>query len=518
MSFSLIPDIIINKVTDIVPRWLKDRGIRLLLLDFDNTILPYTSDDPGSALLDWHKSLKDAGITVCVVSNSKKARVPDFCGRYGIECLTRAKKPSTDGVERAIALFGAGPGETALVGDQIYTDVLAANRSGITSILCTPIHLSNIFLKLRHLAERPFIFIGKRRMGMSNLDMLKSQMKRAGVDALLLRDDISCRYITDAGLSDGTALIMNDKSYYFTDSRYIEAAQRDVKGFEIYLTTAQNKLYDRLGALLTKDMRVGFLQESTTVAAHDEYKKHIQSEFVGCGEMMTELRMAKRDYELTRMRAAQDITDEVFAEVLEIIRPGMTEKELAAEIIYRFYKCGADGLSFQPIVVSGANSSLPHGVPSVKPLENGDFITIDMGCVKDGYCSDMTRTVALGSASDEMREVYATVLKAQAAGIKAARAGVPGCDIDAAARDVIAAAGYGDYFGHGFGHGLGLEVHEAPSASSSYTKPLPEGCVISAEPGIYLPGRFGVRIEDVIIITREGSIDITNSPKNLIVI
>ena len=175
-------------------------------------------------------------------------------------------------------------------------------------------------------------------------------------------------------------------------------------------------------------------------------------------------------------------------------------------------------MSFEPIVVSGPNGSMPHGVPSAKPVVEGEFITIDFGCVWGGYCSDTTRTVAVGHVTEEMNKVYHTVLQAQLAGIAVAKAGAAGKAVHEAAAKVIGGAGYGEYFGHGFGHGVGVEIHEEPTASERNAKPLPEGAVISAEPGIYIPGRFGVRIEDVLVITRDGNIDITKAPKELIIL
>ena len=196
----------------------------------------------------------------------------------------------------------------------------------------------------------------------------------------------------------------------------------------------------------------------------------------------------------------------------------MTEKELAAELVYCLLKNGGEGLSFEPIVVSGPNSSLPHGVPGDRKLQKGDFITMDFGVMYQGYCSDMTRTVALGYATEEMRQVYDIVLKAQSAGIAASRAGVTGKDVDAAARQVIIDAGYGAYFGHGYGHSLGLEIHESPNCNPSGTAVMQENMVSSAEPGIYLPGKFGVRIEDVVVFQPDGCENLTHSPKNLIII
>ena len=218
------------------------------------------------------------------------------------------------------------------------------------------------------------------------------------------------------------------------------------------------------------------------------------------------------------MRKAQAITDKAFSEVITRIRPGMTELELQAELIYCLYKNGGTGLAFDPLVVSGPNTSLPHGVASERVIREGDFVTMDFGASYMGYCSDMTRTVAVGFATEEMKEVYNTVLQAQLAGIAVTKAGTIGKDIDGAARKVITDAGYGEYFGHGYGHSLGLEVHEGPNPNPGNSNPMPAGAVCSAEPGIYIPGKFGVRIEDVTIVGEEGCEIITGSPKNLIII
>jgi len=218
------------------------------------------------------------------------------------------------------------------------------------------------------------------------------------------------------------------------------------------------------------------------------------------------------------MRKAQEITDEAFSYILTFIKPGMTERRVAAELVYQMMLRGADQVSFDPIVVAGHRSSMPHGVPTENVIQEGDFVTMDFGCLYRGYCSDMTRTIAVGHATEEMRKVYDVVLLAQLAGLAASKAGVLGKDVDKAARDVIEAAGYGDYFGHGYGHSLGLEIHEAPYASPKGNAPMPEGCVCSAEPGIYLPGKFGVRIEDTAIFRADGVEILTKSPKELIIV
>ena len=218
------------------------------------------------------------------------------------------------------------------------------------------------------------------------------------------------------------------------------------------------------------------------------------------------------------MRKAQDITDRAFAQVLKRIKAGMTEKEVQAELIYCLLTNGADNLAFDPIVVSGPNTSMPHGVPGDRVLQEGDFITMDFGALYGSYCADMTRTVALGYATEEMKKVYETVLTAQQAAIDATKAGMPGKEIDGVARKIIEDAGYGPYFGHGYGHSLGLEVHENPNCNPKGETPMEVNMVCSAEPGIYLPGKFGVRIEDVVIFTADGCEDITKSPKNLIIL
>ena len=233
--------------------------------------------------------------------------------------------------------------------------------------------------------------------------------------------------------------------------------------------------------------------------------------------MLTELRSAKTEEELAVMQKAQDITDQVFAEICDFLHAGVTESEVAAQLTYLQMKHGAEGNSFPPIVASGANGSMPHAIPTAKPIQKGEFVTMDFGCIYQGYCSDMTRTVAIGQPSDEMRRVYDAVLEAQLAGIAAAKAGVPGCDVHNAAWDVLKKYGYGDYFGHGFGHSLGIEIHESPNANRANTKPLPAGAVLSAEPGVYLPGKFGVRTEDVIFLTETGNRILTHAPKHLII-
>ena len=264
--------------------------------------------------------------------------------------------------------------------------------------------------------------------------------------------------------------------------------------------------------------RVGFDDAYMTVRDCGKYREKLHAELVPASDLLASLRRVKDAEEIESMIAAQRIAEKALSDIFHEIKPGVTEKEIAARLQYLMLHYGAENMSFDPIVVSGPNGSLPHGVPSEKTIQAGEFVTMDFGCIKNGYCSDMTRTVAVGSVTDEMKTVYETVLKAQLAGIAKARAGVTGRDIDAAARKVIEDAGYGKYFGHSFGHSLGVEIHEAPNAAPMNDQPMPCGAVISAEPGIYLPGKLGVRIEDVIILGEDGCEDITLAPKELIIL
>ena len=355
---------------------------------------------------------------------------------------------------------------------------------------------------------------------MTNLEKYLSLLDNGSYEGLLLTSPISRKYCAEFNVDEGVAIVTRMGCRYFTDSRYIETAQKNLKGFDVRMVSKDNGYIKQLNEAIA-DFEVytlGFEEDFLTVAEFRGYESKLNAKLVPCQQDINAFRVVKEEYELQRMREAQAITDKSFTEVCKRIKVGMTEKELCAELIYCLYKNGAEGLSFAPIVVSGPNSSMPHGVPGERKLQPGDFITMDFGVVYKDYCSDMTRTVALGYATDEMKKVYETVLQAQLAGIAVTKAGVTGQAIDGAARKVITDAGYGPYFGHGYGHCLGLLVHESPNCNPSNDKPMPAGCVSSAEPGIYLPGKFGVRIEDCVIIKEDGVEDLAHSPKNLIII
>lgn len=344
------------------------------------------------------------------------------------------------------------------------------------------------------------------------------QERLGALDALVLTDPISIRYASGFYITDGAAVIRPDGAWLITDSRYVEAAEAAVSDMTVLCVSRDKGLYDILKELTAGLSAVGAEQARVTRAAWLTLEEKLGLTLTPDGEIVSALRAVKDETELELLTAAQRIAERALDELLGVIRPGMTEKQVAAELVYRLYKFGGEQNSFEPIVVAGKKSSMPHGVPGDEIIRAGDFVTMDFGTMYGGYCSDMTRTVAVGGATDEMRRVYDTVLEAQLAGIEAARPGVTGREIDAAARKVIEDAGYGPYFGHGFGHSLGLEIHEAPNLNPANDKPMPDGAFTSAEPGIYIPGKFGVRIEDTMWIREGGARVVTKAPKNELIV
>ena len=353
---------------------------------------------------------------------------------------------------------------------------------------------------------------------MDNVKRIKDALTE--FEAILLISPTNRRYATGFPSTEGTVLITRESAHFFVDGRYIEAARGAISGAEVELVTNKYDWYAQVNAVLKKEKikKLAFEDEYVSFAELARIKEKLEPELIPEKGFINALRSVKQDFEVDTLVAAQRLAEKVLDRVLGIIKPGMTEKEVAAELVYGMLRLGAENVSFEPIVVTGEKTSMPHGVPGDKVIKKGDFLTMDFGCILGGYCSDMTRTVAIGRATKEMRKVYDTVLEAQLAGIAAARGGVSGREVDKAARDVIEKAGYGEYFTHSFGHSLGLDIHEFPNATPTNEDPLPVGAVISAEPGIYLPGKFGVRIEDVVVLREDGCFDITNAPKELIIL
>lgn len=341
-----------------------------------------------------------------------------------------------------------------------------------------------------------------------------------GIDAALVISPVARQYLTGFPSEDGWVAITRDDAVFFEDSRYIEAAEAQVTSCRCVL---QGKIYEQLGEFFgaAGAKRVAIEGGFVTLAGFENLKAKLPG-FELTGEFLTDaissMRRIKTREQVEMMTTAQRIAEKALDHILGFIKPGVTEKQVQLELDFYMLSHGAEALSFETIAVSGANTSKPHGVPSGKKIEKGDFVTLDFGATFNGWHSDMTRTVAVGSVSEKQREVYNIVLAAQRAGLSALTAGISGRDTDKAARDVIENAGYGKYFGHGTGHGVGLEIHESPSSSPASTDVFDAGVVVTVEPGIYIPGEFGVRIEDMAVVCRDGCIDLTEASRDLIIL
>lgn len=341
----------------------------------------------------------------------------------------------------------------------------------------------------------------------------------SGADCALITSDINRRYFAGMKSSAGIILAFPEKAYLLIDFRYIEKARATVTAAEVI---ELKKLLPQLSELLKKHnaKTMAIESETMTVKELNTYKHFLKDveiiEDDSLSNAISALRTVKDAEELECIIKAQRIAEEALDELLPFIRAGRTEREVALELNRLMFEKGAEDLSFETIVLAGANTSMPHGVPSDKVIQEGEFVLMDFGAVWNGYHSDMTRTVCVGKPSEEMENVYSIVLEAQLAGIEAAKAGITGCELDAVARNIIEAAGYGECFGHSLGHGVGMEIHEKPNASPNNKLPLSKGAVVTVEPGIYIAGKFGVRIEDFVILTENGCKNLTNCSKNLI--
>ncbi len=354
---------------------------------------------------------------------------------------------------------------------------------------------------------------------MEKINKLQEFLKNSH-EAILIHSHENRRYFTNFPSSDGYLIVTKDDAVLFTDSRYIEAAQKKASCKAQLVTKASVEIKDYLkenGILKAYTER-----ERLTVSMADFFK----TAFLPCRvtpskrleNKINELRMVKSAEEIQNIKIAQKIAEDAFEHILTFIRPGVTEKRIALELDFYMLSHGAEALSFETIAVTGKKTSMPHGVPDDTVVESGDFITMDFGAVYKGYHSDMTRTVAVGEVSSEQRKIYEIVLEAQKASLEILKKGVSCKDADAAARDIIKNAGYGEYFGHGTGHGVGIEIHELPNLSPRSNAVLEVGNVVTVEPGIYIPNKFGVRIEDMALITENGYENLTSTSKELIIL
>ncbi len=355
---------------------------------------------------------------------------------------------------------------------------------------------------------------------MTQLKNFQNALVSLGADAALISSELNIRYLSDFDYTDGYLLVLPERAYLLADFRYIEAARASVKDFEIVL--AGRGMLDEIKLLLAiNDVKVLAIEDAHVSCA--QYKRLTETfegvtVATGASEALSELRMIKSAHELDMIARAQKITDDAFSHILGYITPERTELEVALELEFFMRSQGAQSVAFNTIAVSGSASSLPHGTPRSKKLEQG-FLTMDFGARLDGYCSDMTRTVVIGKADAEIKKIYNTVLAAQTAALERIHEGMLCRDADKIARDIIDVAGYGKCFGHSLGHGVGLFIHEAPSLSTRAPEDslLRRGNVVTVEPGIYLEGKYGCRIEDMIAIDHDGHVrNFTHSPKELI--
>lgn len=357
---------------------------------------------------------------------------------------------------------------------------------------------------------------------MNDLSPLYMLMSEIGTftDCALITEDTNRRYFTGMKSSAGTLVVFSDAAYLIIDGRYIEKARKTVTCCEVI---QQRKIYEQIAELIEQHevVKVSIDASHTTVSELNVLKSKLGTEIDSSDELadtIRAIRAVKRGEEIEAMISAQRIAEKGFEHMLSFIKAGRTEKEIQLELDFFMLSNGAEALSFDTIALTGKNTSMPHGVPGDTVVKSGDFVLMDFGAVYQGYHSDMTRTVCVGEPTDEMRSVYDTVLKAQLAGIEAVKEGMKASELDAVARKIISEAGYGDYFSHSLGHGVGMEIHEVPYASPSSDEILEADMVVTVEPGIYLPDRFGVRIEDFVVVREDGCFNMTNAPKELIVL
>jgi Xaa-Pro aminopeptidase len=352
----------------------------------------------------------------------------------------------------------------------------------------------------------------------NRIKKIQEILEKENLDLLLITSLPNIRYLSGYSGTNGLILISSNKSLFLTDFRYKEQASEQVKYLKVVIAERELILsLPTLSLLRPKRLKLGFESNHLTCGTYRKLKALLPNCLLVPTENLIESLSVKKDQnEIDRIKKAVSITDRVFYEILDFVKPKVKEQDLAAEIEYKFKKYGSSAPFFETIVASGKRSALPHGVASSKRIEKGDLVTLDMGAVYDGYTADMTRTVVVGKANKRQKEVYNIVLKAQRQALSKVKPKIKACDLDKVARDIIKRAGYDKYFGHGLGHGIGGIIHAGPAINPRNQQLLEPGMVITVEPGIYIPNWGGVRIEDDVLITKRGCEILTKAEKGLI--
>ncbi|WP_422443716.1 M24 family metallopeptidase [Thermoanaerobacterium sp. DL9XJH110] len=354
------------------------------------------------------------------------------------------------------------------------------------------------------------------------IESLLDILEKEKLDGLLLIKEPNIRYISGFTGSESYTVVSSKGRAFITDSRYTEQAEQECHDFEVVRWRSPfPELQDVIKEVCEKYgiKRLGFEKDAVTIDLYEKFKKALSNiEFVPTLGLVEGLRYVKDSGEIECIKKAAQIADAAFEELLKSVKPGITEKDIELELQYLIKKKGASDIGFPIIVASGARGSLPHAIPSEKKIEFGDFVTVDFGALYNGYRSDCTRTFGVGRLDEKQKEIYNIVKNAQHVGVESLKPGISGKDPDKNARSIIEKAGYGENFGHGLGHGVGLEIHEQPFMSSNCDKTILAGNVITVEPGIYIPGWGGVRIEDSVLVTENGPEILTKTSKELIII
>lgn len=353
---------------------------------------------------------------------------------------------------------------------------------------------------------------------MERVKNVQNKLADFGIDALLVTNMYNVRYLANFTGTTGLVVITKEKAYFVTDFRYTEQAAEQAKGFEIVKN--EGLIFEEVARIVKEDgiNKIGFEEENITFSTYKTIDELIKCDLVPVTGLVEKLREVKSEEEIATIRKAVQIAEKAYDYILGFVKPGVTEIQVANELDFYMRKEGASGVSFDTIVASGVRSAMPHGVASEKVIEEGDMVTIDFGCYYQGYVSDMTRTFAVGDPGEQLKEIYEIVYQANKKVNEVAKAGITGAELDAVARDYITEHGYGDKFGHTTGHGIGLEVHEGPALSYRNENKLVVNNVVTNEPGIYIPGLGGVRIEDDLVIKENGNEILMTTPKELIIL